>query len=74
MNEVKLLMETYQTSLKKFRKLIQAQDLIREVMCRSESPSCDELKKLDRSLSKAINNFSQQYNIGSVTNINFGDE
>lgn len=71
MDEVKIIMETYESSLKKFRKLIQAQDLIREILCRSEGQSYDELKKLDKSFSKAINNFSIQHNIGSLTNKNF---
>lgn len=45
------------TPLEKFEKLIEAQDLIRSVYCRETGEMAEDLRKVDRSLSKAINKF-----------------
>jgi hypothetical protein len=70
-DDIGLLRCKYTTNLKRFRSLISSQDLIRRVMCTESGNTYNELKKLDKSLSKAINNFSIKYSIGSVTNQNF---
>lgn len=61
-------------SLKKFRTLIEAQDLVRAVYCREEgTATAKALSKIDKELSKAINQFAKDNGIISVTNANLED-
>jgi hypothetical protein len=52
----------------KFRKLIKAQDLIRNVYCDEENKVKRELRDIDKYLSVAINNFATQNLINSISN------
>lgn len=58
---------TYEERLKKYQNIIQAQDLVREVICRGEGETEKALREIDKALSVALNFLNKQYSIGMIS-------
>lgn len=65
--EIKCEFSNFNDSLEQFRMLIKAQDLVRQVYCRQTGNLCDNLRDLDKIMSKIINQHAQEKGIVSVS-------
>jgi hypothetical protein len=57
----------YNENLIKFRKLIESQDLLREVYCTQNGISENILRALDVLFSVAINEFGKEHDLGFIS-------